>query len=213
VLLTDFAEMATFFNHTKNFRDGAERFVAFEIEDVKSLLERLASGKTIDPDRADQNVVLARDWIQHVVEKAGAQQLPLEMMKKELESLVDDDRLMLLLRYYQLFSKKLITSQDRSPVVPLHLTDTNWRLDLQLAGSDLNKVIEPAAFLHFSLTSGQHADTSQVRRFLRDTNRLHLLIVLLTQLDPSFTLEFSKTDLYNFLCELDDIQGQLDDVS
>eukprot|EP01122_Echinamoeba_exundans_P002724 TRINITY_DN12698_c0_g1_i1.p1 TRINITY_DN12698_c0_g1~~TRINITY_DN12698_c0_g1_i1.p1 ORF type:complete len:184 (+),score=37.06 TRINITY_DN12698_c0_g1_i1:223-774(+) len=183
--------MTSFFNHTKNFRDGAEKFVAFDIDDVKALLERLASGKTIDPDRANENVVLARDWIQHVIEKAGAQQLPLESMKKELESFVDDDRLMLLLRYYQLFSKKLVTSQDRSPVVPLHLTDTNWRLDLQLAGSDLNKVIEPSAFLHFSLTPTQDVST----------------------VDPSFTLEFSKSDLYNFLCELDDIQSQLDEVS
>lgn len=143
--------MSTFFNHTRKFQEGAEKYCAFEMDDVKALLERLASGKQIDSDKATAEIVLARDWIQHVVEKAGAQQLPLETLKSELQAFVDDDRLLLLLRYYQLFCKLLSSSQDRSSVVPLHLVDANWRLDLQLAGSDLTKIIEPAAFLHFEL--------------------------------------------------------------
>lgn len=155
--------MSAFYNQTKKFKEGAETFSAFEIDAVKAILERLASGKQIDDDKADENVVLARDWIQHVVEKAGAQQLPLETMKKELQEHVDDERLMLLLRYYQLFCKKLVAAQDLSPVVPFHLVETNWRLDLQLAGSDSNKVIEPSAFLQFDLASTATPSQAKVR--------------------------------------------------
>jgi hypothetical protein len=144
--------MSTLFNQTKKFKEGADAYCSFELDVIKQLLERLASGQGIDRDSADENIVLARDWLQHVVDRAGAQQARIEDLQRELQAFVDDDRLILLLKYYQVSLKKLLAEQERSPVTPYHLDDVQWRLDLQLASNDLNKVLQPSALLNFELS-------------------------------------------------------------
>lgn len=43
--------------------------------------------------------------------------------------------------------------EERSPIAPYHLDNVEWRLTLQLAQNDLNKILEPTGIVHFDLTS------------------------------------------------------------
>jgi len=154
------------FNLTSLFKSGAETFGAFDMDTTKGLLERLAANQPLNPDESQnpddfQKLTLASDWVQHVVEKAGAQQTSLEELQRELSTLLDDDHLMVLLRYYQVSMRRLIAESERTPIVPRHLNDVNWRVDLELATGDMNKLITPSALLHLDLGSASNDEKVQ----------------------------------------------------
>lgn len=170
--------MSSLFNLTTLFRAGAEAFGSLDAEAVKGLLERLAANTPLSPDEVESRelfdkMTLASDWIQHIVERAGAQQTSLEDLRNELAPLLDDDHIKFLLRYYQLFLKRLIEDSERSSIVPRHLDDVKWRVDLTLATGDLSKVIEPTALLQFELSSA--AKDEKVQHLLKIFYCFHFL--------------------------------------
>jgi len=206
---------STVFNITQKWRNGADIFSELSEEQVKVLLEALVSGTKLDKDSvSNERLLTVSDWIQHVVEKAGAQQLKLERLKKELEEYMDDQHQEMLLRYYQHFVQKLRTESDRSPVSPLHLNNVQWRVQFQLGQGDFNKVLEPTALVHFDVSPPEKQDK------VRWTIRCIFLLPCLSsnpfpaslQSKDSFTLEFDRESLFRFYMQLEDLQEQLDDL-
>ena len=142
------------FHITTKWRQGADIFSDLSEEQVKVLLEALVAGEKLDKDSVSNERLLAvSDWVQHVVERAGAQQLKAERLQKELEEYMDENHQKMLLKYYLHFVQKLRAEADRSPVSPLHLDDVQWRVQFQLGQGDFNKVLEPTALLHFGLSA------------------------------------------------------------
>lgn len=150
---------STVFNITQKWRNGADIFSELTEEQVVVLLEALVQGTKLDKDSVtNERLLTVSDWIQHVVETAGAQQLKVERLKKELEEYMDDHHQEMLLRYYQHFVQKLRTEVDRSPVSPLHLNNVQWRVQFQLGQGDFNKVLEPTALVHFDIAPPEQPD-------------------------------------------------------
>lgn len=54
--------------------------------------------------------------------------------------------------YYQMFLKQLMKKLDRSPVVPTHLDEVNWRVHLRLGNDNMQKILEPTALFQFELS-------------------------------------------------------------
>lgn len=70
----------------------------------------------------------------------------------ELRSFIHDDKLKALCMYYQMYLKQLMKKLDRSPVVPTHLDDVNWRVHLRLGNDSMHKILEPTALFQFELS-------------------------------------------------------------
>lgn len=142
------------FNITTKWRQGADIFSDLTEEQVKVLLEALVAGEKLDKDSVtNERLLVVSDWVQHVVERAGAQQFKPERLQKEIEEYMDENHQNMLLKYYLHFVQKLRAEADRSPVSPLHLDDVQWRVQFQLGQGDFNKVLEPTALLHFGLSA------------------------------------------------------------
>lgn len=177
------------FNITTKWRQGADIFSELSEEQVKVLLEALVAGEKLDKDSVTNERLLAvSDWVQHVVERAGAQQMKPDRLQKEIEEYMDENHQTMLLKYYLHFAQKLRAEADRSPVSPLHLDDVQWRVQFQLGQGDFNKVLEPTALLHFGLSAPEK--TEKVR----------------ASFEPIHYILWPVTDLF---CPLSSVQGQL----
>lgn len=44
-------------------------------------------------------------------------------------------------------------NEERSPIAPYHLDGVEWSLNLQLAQSGYNKILDPSGIVHFDLVS------------------------------------------------------------
>jgi hypothetical protein len=51
-----------------------------------------------------------------------------------------------------MYLEQLMKKLDRSPVVPTHLDDVNWRVHLRLGNDTMHKILEPSALFQFELT-------------------------------------------------------------
>jgi predicted DNA-binding transcriptional regulator YafY len=179
------------FNITQKWRHGADIFSELSEDQVKVLLEALVAGTKLDKENVtNERLVAVSDWVQHVVERAGSQQLKPEKLQKEIEEYMDEEHQQYLLRYYSHFIQKLRSEADRSPVSPLHLDNVQWRVQFQLGQGDFNKVLEPSALVHFDLSAPEKQESSK----------------------ESFTLEFDRDSLFRFYMQLEDLQDQLDDL-
>eukprot|EP01125_Pyxidicula_operculata_P020639 TRINITY_DN7668_c0_g1_i1.p1 TRINITY_DN7668_c0_g1~~TRINITY_DN7668_c0_g1_i1.p1 ORF type:complete len:180 (-),score=43.46 TRINITY_DN7668_c0_g1_i1:175-714(-) len=179
--------MTTLYNITKKFRETVRQINSLDLGVFQTeVLEKLASDK--DKEIPDQYREVS-DLVKHISERAAQQQASIEKVVGELQQLIDEDKLKNILRYYQLFSQKLLKKLDRSPVVPLHLDDVSWRLHLRLSDDRLSKLLSPTALFQFKLTGPDGT--------LKDN---HLL-------------EFDHENLYDFFNQLEDIQEQLDALS
>jgi hypothetical protein len=151
---------STVFNITQKWRHGADIFSELNEEQVKVLLEALVAGTKLDKDSVtNERLVAVSDWVQHVVERAGAQQLKPDRLQKELEEYMDEPHQQFLIRYYSHFIQKLRSEADRSPVSPLHLDNVQWRVQFQLGQGDFNKVLEPTALVHFDLSAPEKRES------------------------------------------------------
>lgn len=151
---------SSIFNVTQKWRHGADIFSELNEEQVKALLEALVAGTKLDADHVNNERLLAvSDWVQHVVERAGAQQLKVERLQKELEEYMDEEHQQYLIRYYTHFVNKLRAEADRNPVSPLHLDNVQWRVQFQLGQGDFNKVLEPSALVHFDLSAPERLES------------------------------------------------------
>lgn len=145
---------STIFNITTKWRQGADIFSELSEEQVKVLLEALVAGTKLDAENTSNSRLLAvSDWVQHVVERAGSQQVRPDRLQKELQEYMDEEHQTMLLRYYQHFVQKLKQEAERSPVSPLHLDNVQWRMQFQLGQGDFDKVLEPTALVHFDLSA------------------------------------------------------------
>jgi hypothetical protein len=55
-----------------------------------------------------------------------------EKIMSELGSLIKEDKLRNICRYYDIYLKSVLEKLDRSPVVPTHLDKVNWAVQLNL---------------------------------------------------------------------------------
>lgn len=148
---------STIFNVTQKWRQGADIFSELTEEQVKVLLEALVAGTKLDKESsANERLLVVSDWVLHVVERAGSQQVKPDRLQKELEEYMDEKHQEMLLRYYAHFVQKLRSEADRSPVSPLHLDHVQWRVQFQLGQGDFNKVLEPTALVHFDLSAPEN---------------------------------------------------------
>jgi len=145
----------------------------------------LAAGEEVPP-----KIQQVQSWVQHVVERAGADQLKPQRLAEELKKHIPEAHVEALLIYYQLFIQQLLKKVEHSSTVPLHLMDHNWRLHLNLGQENLSTILEPYALFQFKL-GNPHSEE---------------------QKDENLVLEFSHDELYSLFLSLEDIQSQLDSL-
>eukprot|EP01126_Amoeba_proteus_P050182 TRINITY_DN590_c0_g1_i2.p1 TRINITY_DN590_c0_g1~~TRINITY_DN590_c0_g1_i2.p1 ORF type:complete len:145 (+),score=33.32 TRINITY_DN590_c0_g1_i2:293-727(+) len=127
--------------------------------------------------------------VRHVCERAAQIQAPVEKIVGELRQIISDDKLKSLCKYYLLHLKQIHKKLDRSPVVPTHLDDVQWRVHLKLGNDHIHKILEPTAFFDFRFSDPLEENKS------------------------NFILEFSHDELYSFFNTLEDIQERLDSLT
>lgn len=155
---------STIFNITQKWRHGADIFSELTQEQAMVLLEALVAGTKLDKETVqNERLLVVSDWVQHVVERAGSQQVKVDRLKKELEEYMDEEHQEMLLRYYTHFLQRLKSEADRSPVSPLHLDNVQWRVQFQLGQGDFNKVLEPTALVHFDLSAPQKQEKVRIK--------------------------------------------------
>jgi hypothetical protein len=206
------------FAHTKKFLTGIESLNALSTELYKEVLERLVKGQSLyDTKKIETNdegeerqkeqtlppeAIIVGEWTQHVVEQAAAQQLSEATLVSELNKSpvkVEETRLRALVRYYAIHLQRIREWDEKPPVVPLHLDDVQWRLEMQLASQHQARCLEPTALLNLHLTPPTATATATATT--AQTNDTNLL------------LEFTHDELYSFFLQLESIQEQLDDLA
>jgi len=174
----------SFFAETTQFQAAVQQVSKISIDDFKKVLQLLVLGEQIPP-----KIQQITNWVQHVVERAGAEQMKSQRLSEELKKHIPDTHLEALLRYYQVFQKNLVEKLEHSSTVPNHLIDHSWRLHLNLGHDTLSNILEPYALFQFKLDNPHSTEKKK---------------------EEVFTLEFSHETLYNLFLSLEDIQAQLD---
>eukprot|EP01127_Copromyxa_protea_P020419 TRINITY_DN6836_c0_g6_i1.p1 TRINITY_DN6836_c0_g6~~TRINITY_DN6836_c0_g6_i1.p1 ORF type:complete len:181 (+),score=42.28 TRINITY_DN6836_c0_g6_i1:25-567(+) len=169
---------------TQMFQTNTKTINEMEQAHFKKLLELLVGNQEI-PDKLKDVTAL----IKHIVERAAQVQAPIETIVGELKTFIDTDKLKALCMYYKMYLEQLLKKLDRSPVVPTHLDDVNWRVHLKLGNDSLHKILEPSALFQFELSDPNEQNKS------------------------NFLLEFSHDELYDFFNQIEDIQEQLDSLN
>eukprot|EP01121_Diplochlamys_sp_Union-15-3_P020176 TRINITY_DN7801_c0_g1_i1.p1 TRINITY_DN7801_c0_g1~~TRINITY_DN7801_c0_g1_i1.p1 ORF type:complete len:179 (+),score=27.84 TRINITY_DN7801_c0_g1_i1:57-593(+) len=177
--------MSSFFAETPQFQAAVAVVNKISVADFKRVLDMLASGEEV-PAKIQQ----VQSWIQHVVERAAAEQLKSQRLSDEMKKYIPDSHTEALLRYYQVFQQQLLKKIEHSSTVPLHLLEHNWRLHLNLAQDNFSTILDPYALFQFKL-GNPHDETQKVE---------------------TLTLEFSHEELYTLFLSLEDIQSQLDSL-
>jgi len=177
---------STLYNvQTVKFREASKALNALEASlFAKEVLEPLASHAEITPHLKEIS-----ELVKHIVERAAQQRASLDRVIGELKNVISDEHLKALLKYYQLFVQQVLKKMEHSPVVPHHLNDVHWRLQLELANDRTEKILEPTALFQFNLSDPDGKPTEE------------------------FSLEFDHDELYRFFCDLEDMQEQLDALS
>jgi len=172
------------YSKTQNFKLAVEDLNKLDPATLKSLLESMIVPDSTIPDHLKDT----SEFIKHLVERAAQVRASPKQIVDELVSLIQKELLKPILKYYDYYNNELEKKLQRSPVVPHHLDDVQWRLHLKLGESEKEKILTPTSFFQFSLTDPKGEN------------------------EEDFTLEFDHDELYSFFNYMEDIQQQLDDL-
>jgi hypothetical protein len=144
------------------------------------------------------------------VEQAAAQQLNETALVTELNKApvkVEEMKLRALVRYYTIHLQRIREWDEKPPVVPLHLEDVQWRVEMQLASQHQARCLEPIALVHLQLAPSATTTSPSVSGSITTSST--------TPQPPnsSLLLEFTHDELYSFFLQLETIQEQLDDLA
>lgn len=145
-----------------------------------------------------------------MVEQAAAQQLNETALVTELNKApvkVEEMKLRALVRYYTIHLQRIREWDEKPPVVPLHLEDVQWRVEMQLASQHQARCLEPIALVHLQLAPSATTTSPSVSGSITTSST--------TPQPPnsSLLLEFTHDELYSFFLQLETIQEQLDDLA
>lgn len=92
----------------------------------------------------------------------------IEKIVGELKTLIVTDKLKPICHYYNFYVQQILKKLDRSPVVPTHLEDVKWSVQLSLGNDSLHKILEPTGILQFNLTDPKEENVLSLFYFFRD---------------------------------------------
>jgi hypothetical protein len=145
------------------------------------------------------------------VEQAAAQQLNETALVAELNKVpvkVEEMKLRALVRYYTIHLQRIREWDEKPPVVPLHLEDVQWRVEMQLASQHQARCLEPIALLHLQLAPSATTSSSSTV-----SGSITTPPTTPQPSNSSLLLEFTHDELYSFFLQLETIQEQLDDLA
>lgn len=140
-------------------------------------------------------VQLVIDTIKFVIDKASYSALkPATLANELMEIGLEEERAGVCAQAWGNNGKSVIERLKKEPFCPSQLEDVHWRLNLQLAQTDLTRQKIPNAIFEFQIS-----DSSTVPGGGSS--------------ERNVTTEFTKDELYSFFNELEKIQAQLDQLT
>jgi len=125
-----------------------------------------------------------------ILEQAAYHNAKGQVLKQQLQNIeLADEKVQALVDLWTSNGKSVVEKLKQRSLAPKQLEAVNWRLNLQMAQSNMTKMKLPNAMFELSLASGSQGVKEQVH------------------------LEFTHEELYAFYNQLETIQSQLDSLS